>query len=209
MSYKLVLYVVSNVIKSPKNWYRIRLLPFVHIKFLTLLLLFASTRYVKPGLPANMSAKTSKVFLTSSSARLRLILPHMFLSVLFVNSTFLTDRKKLNMKRLDALPRLTLFSLSCLIKSLVYTLMCLCDGQCTFAPIVKDMERFCPSRCSMMYQLLSAARKSHTNARHSHLQDLSFSASGFPCTLITPKKNQFSESHSYSRSCSYLVPAKV
>lgn len=119
--------------------YCIRLLPLVHIRFFTLLVLSAKTLYVKPGSPATMSANTSRVFRTSSSACSRLIFQHMFLRFLFVKGTLSTDPKKLPIM-LYTFPRFTLFSLSCFIKSLVYTSMCLCDVQCTFSPIVNDIE---------------------------------------------------------------------
>jgi hypothetical protein len=96
MSYKLVLYLVSKVITSPKYLYCSLPALAVHMRFLILVSESARTLNTKYGSLAPIWSKTSIVSLTSSSASSRLICPHKFVRERFVKGRLSTLQKTSN-----------------------------------------------------------------------------------------------------------------
>lgn len=84
---------------------------------------------------------------------------------------------------LYTLPRLMLFSRSCLTNCFVYRSICPCDCQCNFSPHVFDRTWLCLSLCSQMYHPLSSDLSSRINAWHPQRADRLFACNAFPCFI--------------------------
>lgn len=85
MSYRLVLYVVSNVSTSPNHMYWSMHLPDVHIRVLIRLSSSTCTVYLKLGSASSILLKTSSVFTASLSDCSWLIFPQRVFKDIFVN----------------------------------------------------------------------------------------------------------------------------